>query len=190
MLATRSLDQDNIVILLHNYIDPEIFRSCLSENIGTLNKAERKILMNLIKSGKLKKIMNKEIEINKRVSPYKRLRSLLKKALELNDLAQSYKAIERSVNLEIKNLKAGENYSYQKYVIDSSCQGLYEFSPREEKDINGAGVYKESVRIAPYSVQMIILRRMPAMKPPVEEVVKTTNTTAAPEIPANVTAQQ
>jgi hypothetical protein len=57
-IATKS--KDDIIILIHNYIDPEIVNSFLSRNIGSLSDGERKILLNLIKANKLDKLIRGE----------------------------------------------------------------------------------------------------------------------------------
>ena len=156
VIATKS--DEGLVLLINNYMDPEIFNSYLSKNIASLNKAERKILLNFIKSGQLKKIMHHQTEVsNLRAS--KRVKALLNKARELNETAERFSASPRKLKIVIKNLKG--NFLYQRFSVDSSCGLSCEFSPLEQKEIDADGSYQELMTLSPYSVHLIVLTKKP-----------------------------
>lgn len=159
-----SKGQDNITLLIYNYIDRSSAKNYLSRNVGILNDAERKTLLTLIKTDKLEKIVSSPGDLSK-VRSSNRLKSLLKKAQELNSQAGSLQLSDRNVKLSIKNLKV--NYLYQRYTLDSSCALDCEFKPVEEKEINGSGLYQETLAVKPYSVEMIVLK----IKPPEPEII-------------------
>lgn len=159
LIATRS--QDDIAILIYNYIDPEIAKNFLSRNIATLSGAERKMLLNIIKSGQLEKIILGEVDILKlRVTS--RLKALLKKAQELNEKAKKFQESNRTLKLVIKKLK--ENYAYSRYSINSGCSLNCPFEPVESEDITTAsGSYEEVLSIEPYSVNLLVLKNKPTV---------------------------
>jgi hypothetical protein len=149
----------------------------LSKNIASLNPAERKILLNIIKSQKLEKIMQGTLAVSS-LRLTNRVKNILKKALALSDQAKKFEASERNIKIEIKNLnpakdKPSDNavsvlsndaqvkYTYQRYVLDSSCNSNCEFTPVEEKDVNTLEPFQEKLALKPYSVQMIILKKKP-----------------------------
>ncbi|MDD4938726.1 MAG: hypothetical protein PHE18_01325 [Candidatus Omnitrophica bacterium] len=174
LIATKT--QDGAAVLIYNYIDPEIVRSYLSRNIAALNGAERKTLLNLISSGKLEKIMLRELDLSKmRMS--KRLKTLLKKAQEIKERAVKLKSAARNVNLAFKNFKG--TYIYQRYAVDRSCSENCAFSPAEEKELDFSSPLKEALKLEPYSVNMIILTKKPA------EPKKEAEAPVIPEQPAS-----
>lgn len=159
VIATKS--EDYISILFYNYIDPYIARNYLSRNIGILNDAERKVILNLVKSDNLGKVIDGQTDISGlRISA--RLKNMLKKAQELNRLANAFKDTSRGVKLNIKNLK--DSYLYQRYVIDSASGFDGKFSPAGEKEIGGVEVYQETLSLPAYSVEMLILKKKPKEK--------------------------
>ena len=160
VIATKT--QDRIALLIYNYTDPEIARNYLSRNIASLNGAERKVLLNIITSGRLEKILSHSIEISK-IRASKRLKTLLTRAKELNDRAEKFKSGTRNINMSIKNIKG--NYSYQKYKIDSSCSINCAFDVLEEKELNLSDAYQETLTLNPYSVNMIILSKKQPAEP-------------------------
>jgi hypothetical protein len=157
VLAARS--EENLAILIYNYIDPDIFKNFLSRNIATLNDGERRALLEIVKSGRLENIKHKELDINSlRVSG--KVKNMLKKALELQESATRFADLPRQFKLNIKNLK--NDYSYARYSLDSSCSLNCELSPREEKNLSFAeGPYSDKITLNPYSVQLIMLKPKP-----------------------------
>ena len=163
-IVTRK--ENGFVLLICNYIDPEIINSYLSRNIAALAPAERKAILNFIKSGEITKIMHRQEEIAN-LHTTKRVKALLKKAQELNDSAEISCGADRALKINFKNLK--DDYLYQRFAIDSACSLNCPFVPVEEKEaIAESGAWQEIVSLKPYSVQMIVLTK----KPPQPEVVQ------------------
>jgi len=172
VIATQG--KDSVALLIYNYIDPEAVIGYLSRVLGSLKSAERKALLNLIKTDRLDRIMQGQLEPS-RLALTGKTRAVLKKAKELSDRAAKFKSASRNLKLGIKNLK--ENYLYQRYLVDSSCSSNCKFIPAEEKEIHpAADLYEEILTLAPYSVNLIILKP----KPREPEAV-------APQAPAQVT---
>jgi hypothetical protein len=161
ILATKT--PESITVFIYNYIDPQIAQNYLSRNIASLNDAERKALLKLLKSDTLEKILQRKIEVTKMRLSHK-LKTVLKKAQDLNDQATKFKDASRNLKISIKNLK--KNYLYQRYVVDSACSANCEFVPVEEKEIAATDLYQETLVLNPYSVQMIILKEKPPEPPP------------------------
>jgi len=177
VLATEA--KDSIALIIYNYIDPEIAKNYLSRNIATLNNAERKTLLNLVKSGRLEKVILRQLDVSSLRTSHK-LKNLLKKAQELNAQAVKFKDSPRNLKIEIRNL-TGKDYLYQRYAIDSSCGLNCKFTSIEEKPLSVAGPHQELLTVAPYSINMIILQE----KPPEPETISAVNTKA--ETPAQNT---
>jgi hypothetical protein len=156
VIATKR--QDYFALIISNYIDPEISENYLSRNLATLNNSERKIILDMIKSGRLTKILLRELDISAlRVT--KRLKAMLKKAQELYEQALQFKISARNIKIEIKNING--DYLYQRYTIDSSSTASSEFFPVEEKKIGASGLYQETLSLSPYSVNMLVLKKKP-----------------------------
>jgi hypothetical protein len=174
-IATRS--GDDIVVLISNYIDPGIATNYLSRNIAGLKDSERKVLLNLIKSGRIEKIINRQLDIATLRGASAKLKGLLKKSQELNEQAEKLISVNRKINIAIKNLipsisstdqqgkdipsVAKEVYLYQRYLIDSTCSVSCNFIPVEEKEISASEPYQETLVLSPYSVNMIVLKKGP-----------------------------
>jgi len=161
LIATR--EEDEICLLIYNYVDPELAINYISRNIGSMRGAYRKSFMNLVKNAQLDKIMQGELDID-RLRLHKKTKSILRELKELNDQAERFKSSVRNLKLEIENLQG--NYLYQKYTLDLSCSRDCPFSPVEEQKISLSGLYQETLSLSPYSVNLIVLK--PAPK---EEVV-------------------
>ncbi len=156
VIASRG--KDSIAILIYNYIDPDIAVNFISRNIAVFDSAERKFILDLIKSDKFLKIMRGELDITT-LRTTKEVKNLLHKAKELNNSAAKFKDTPRSLKITLKNL--GGDYTYQKYVVDSACATNCKFAPLENKDIVSAGTYQETLEINPYSLNLIILKPKP-----------------------------
>jgi len=151
-----SKSPDEYAIIIYNYIDTDIFRNYVSRNISVLNAAERKILLGLIKKDKFEKIMRNDPGIGK-LHVTKKLRSLLNKAREIGEKAQQLKNESRQIKVIIKNL--GEEYVFQRYVVDAGCTSNCGFIPIQEKTISAAPVFQETLSLSPYSVNLILLKK-------------------------------
>ncbi len=169
--------KDSISILIYNYVDPEITTNYLSRNISTLNSAERKFLLNIIKSDRLGKIMQGVSDIAS-LRTTNKLKSLLRKAQELSQKARKFESTPRNMKLSIKNLK--EDYVYQIYRIDSSCSLNCEFSPSEEKEISQTESHQEELSLKPYSVAMIVLKKKPPPTQAPETIIPSTSNAISP----------
>ncbi len=156
MIATKT--QDGIALIVYNYIDPDAAKNYLSNNIASLNEGERRSLINLITTNKINKIFSRETELSA-LRLTNRLDGLLIKAREINDRAAKFKTSPREVKLEVKNMQ--DDYLYQKFIVDSSCNVNCEFAPHEEKEVRAAGIYQETLSLKPYSVQLIIFKKKP-----------------------------
>jgi beta-xylosidase len=156
--ALASASSDGYSFIFYNYIDPEIVTNFLSRHIATLNSADRKALLGLIKSDELARVIRQELEIEGlRLS--KKVKNLLKKAQELYVQAVRFKSFPRRLKLVLNGLEA--NYSYQRYKVDASCGTACEFAAVEEKEIADTNSYQEDLSLEPYSAQMIVLRLRP-----------------------------
>jgi len=156
ILATK--DKDDLKIIVYNYCDPGIATNYISRNIGTLNNAERKILLNLIKSRKLERIIRRELDLAT-LRLTNRLKTLFKKAQELNEQGVKFSNAERTIKINIKNLK--DDYTYARYAVDSSSTLNCDFAPAEEKTIKITDVYQEALILKPYSVNMLVFKKKP-----------------------------
>ncbi len=170
-------DKDDLILMIYNYCDSAIATNYISRNIGSLNNAERKILLNLIKSRKLDKVTKGQLDMNT-LRLTARLKALFKKAQELNVQSEKFSNSERTIKLDIRNLKG--DYIYQRYTIDSSCSLNCDFTPAEEKQIKIADSYQDTLTLKPYSVNLLVFKK----KPPEPETVK-----AESAVPAAPTAE-
>jgi hypothetical protein len=164
-VATRS--EDKIAILIYNYIDPEIVKNFISENIAALSPAETKFLLGIIRSDQLVKIVSQKEEVGS-LPTTNRVKSLLKDAQKLNDSAKRFELDKRKVKINLKNLKG--DYSYRLFTVDSTCSLNCEFKPAQEKEIIAQDPYSEELSLTPYSVNLIILKKKPEPPKPIEEL--------------------
>ncbi len=176
---------DSFTLLIYNYIDPAIANNYISRNIASLNAAERKAILGLIKSEKLNKVIRKELDLlGLRLT--NKVKTLLKKAQELNDKSIKFSSTARELKVSLKNLK--EDYTYERYLLDSSCGLECAFSPVETKDITATGLYQETLMLSPYSVQMIIFKLKPkAAEPALVSALAETGAINATSQPNNAT---
>ncbi len=161
-LATKS--SDSFTLLIYNYIDPNLANNYISRTIAGLNAAERKMILGLINFDKIEKVLTKELDpASLRVT--NKVKGVLKKAQELNDKGTRFSSVAREVKVSLKNLK--ENYTYERYLIDASCSLDCAFTAIEKKDVAATELYQETLRLEPYSVQMIIFKLKPKIPEPV-----------------------
>ncbi|MCX5697958.1 MAG: hypothetical protein NTU54_08370 [Candidatus Omnitrophica bacterium] len=154
LIATKK--QDEVIILIYNYIDPDIVKSFLSRNIASLSDGERRVLLNMIKTNRLDKVIRSESDVAQVHAP-RHLKQLLIQAQRLNEQAAKFSLSSRTVKLNIKNLKG--SFLYQRFTVDSLC-GLYcDFVPKEDKNIQINDTYQDTLVLNPYSVTMLIFRK-------------------------------
>ncbi len=193
VIATKT--PEGLVFLIYNYIDPDIAMNYISKNIASLNPAERKRLINIIKAKKIEDILKGTSDISVLRLP-NNVKNLLKKARDLDDKEKKFETTERNIKIQIKNLstpidkssqqstepvsaETKQEYIYQRYVLDSGCSSDCEFSPFEQKDVFGLEVFEEKLTIKPYSLQMVLFKK----KPQELEAPKTTEQPAANTAP-------
>lgn len=157
-------DKGRIVIIIYNYIDPDIALNFLSRSIATLQGGERKILARQVKSGELSKILSDEEEF-KRLRARKRVKALLGDARRLRKSAEIFRVTPRELKLNLKNLRG--TYLKQRYIVDSSCTLNCQFAPVEAKQVDIKKSYQETIILEPYSVNMLIFQpETPEPAPP------------------------
>jgi len=154
VLVTRK--NEDIIILLWNYIDPYLGRNYLFRNISFLTEKDRILIVNLFKSLKLDNLISNQDNL-KGLSVSDKLKTILKKANQLQKKADTFKDKNRYLKLRLSNLKG--NYLYQRYTINQQCSWDCAFLPVEEKMINIESKYEEDLEISPYSVDLIILKK-------------------------------
>jgi hypothetical protein len=166
ILATKS--KDKLVLLVYNYLDPELVRNLLAANISGFNPVERKFLLSIIRSDQLTRIMAQHENVNLLPTTNK-VKSLLKNAQELNDKAERLKSAKRNIRINLKNVNG--DYSYSRFTVDASCGLDCDFKPSLEKEISTQGSYQDELILGPYSVNLIILTKKP--EPPKVEPAQT-----------------
>jgi len=158
IIATKSSDE--ISILIYNYMDPDIVKSYLAHNIFSLNNSERQSLLQIIKTNQLGKFIAHEIDSSSLRADAK-VKLILNKSRELADKAREFESTPRNLKITVKGIK--DVYSYSRFTIDSSCGLDCEFKPVEEKEIPVQDQYQEDLKLTPYSVNFIILKKKPAI---------------------------
>ncbi|MCX5710993.1 MAG: hypothetical protein NT060_03405 [Candidatus Omnitrophica bacterium] len=169
--AIAAKSENEITVLIYNYIDPDIARNYLSKNIAGLNSAQIKSLLDIVKTDRLHKILQGEQPIAA-LNLGAKVKALLEEARRLNELAKKFSAFPRRVKLNFKNLN-GE-YTLEAYKADSTCKKDCNFTPDMNKDISAQGGWEENMTLEPYSVHLIVLKVKPRVAEPV-------NTEAAPK---------
>lgn len=160
VIATKSTEY--LALLIYNYIDPQAALNYLSCNIVHLNEAERKAVLNIVKSDRMQKIIAGQIDIaTLRLSA--KAKTMFSRALDLNKEANKFSALNRKIKISLKGLK--DTYLFNSYTVDNQCSRDCEFKPSDEKDVDFNQDYLQTMELAPYSVQLLIFKKKPA--PPV-----------------------
>jgi len=153
-LATKSTDY--FTLLIYNYIDPQAAMNYISRNIVDLNAAEQKSILGIIKSDRMKKILDGQLSLaTLRLSV--KTKALFGRAVELNNLAIKFSTMDRKVRISLKGLK--DIYVLTKYAVDNSCSRNCEFKPNFEQDIDFSQGYVETISLKPYSVQLLVFKK-------------------------------
>lgn len=153
VVATKQ-DSD-ICVLVYNYIDSEAAKNFISKNIAFLNEKEREIVVDIVRTDKWGKILNKNLDFTG-LSLTGKLTSMLNKAVEINDKSKKFISSNRTLQFELKNMK--EDYSYQRYVVDSACSSSCNFVPFEEKELELKDSYQWPINVTPYSVNLLVFK--------------------------------
>ena len=152
IIATR--DKTGLTLLLFNYVDPYIARNYLSRHLAELHPKRAKALANLVNSNKWEGILNKDLSL-KSLRLNKRIKAKVEEALALKERARLALAQPQTINLNLTNIEG--DYVYEKYVVDKTCRLDCAFVPREEKEIKVNGIYKETLKLQPYSVVLLVI---------------------------------
>jgi len=155
-------DKDT-VILVYNYVYQNIPAGIISQNIAVTNVAERKFLLDLVKSGKIDKLMAQDVDLSG-LKTTKGAKSLLKRAKELNDKAIKFSSCPRNVKITLKNING--DYILRRYALDAACAASCAFEAAEEKSFSASGTYEESLSVNPYSIYLLVLTVKPKDEPP------------------------
>jgi len=174
IIPTRS--QDYLAVLVYNYIDPQAAMNYLSRAIVDLNSAERKYIINIVKSDRIEKILSGQLDLSALRLPAK-ARNMLNRAIELNNLVRKFSADNRKIKITFKGAK--DIYMLSRYTVDSSCSRDCAFKAPDEQEVDFNQGYSQTIELPPYSVQLLVFKKKPLpaveVKPPVsvpEEPVK------------------
>ncbi|MDD5506385.1 MAG: hypothetical protein PHR73_06495, partial [Candidatus Omnitrophica bacterium] len=160
VIPTRS--QDYFAVLIYNYIDPSAAMNYLSRNVVYLNSAEKKAVLNIVKSDRIDKIISGQTDLSI-LRLTSNARDMFTRAIELNSLAKNYAAVKRKIKLTFKGAK--EVYLFSRYRIDSGCSGDCPFEAKEEKEVDFTQGYVESLEASPYSAQLLVFKKKPSPPP-------------------------
>ncbi|MDD5660790.1 MAG: hypothetical protein PHI07_02745 [Candidatus Omnitrophica bacterium] len=156
VIATKS--QEYYAILIYNYIDPQAAMNYLSRNIVYLNSAERKAVLNIIKSDRMEKIISGTLDIAPlRLSA--KSKGMFSRAVDLNSLVKRFSKEKRKIKVSLKGPK--DIYLLTRYTVDSNCSRDCEFKPAPEKEVDFSQGYNESIELSPYSVQLLVFKKKP-----------------------------
>ncbi len=153
VVATKQ--DSEICILIYNYIDTQAAKNFISKNVAFLNEKEREVVVDIVRTDKWEKILNKTLDLSG-LSLTGKLLNMFNKAIEINDKSKKFIGSNRSFQFELKNMK--EDYSYQRYVVDSSCLSNCNFVPFEEKELELKDSYQWPINLTPYSVNLLVFK--------------------------------
>jgi len=161
IIPTRS--QDYLAVLIFNYIDPQAAMNYLSRAIVDLNSAERKYIINIIKSDRIEKILSGQMDLSTLRLPAKG-RNMLKSAIKLNNLAAKFSAADRKIKISFKGAK--DIYLLSRYSVDSNCSRDCAFKASDGQEVDLSQGYNQTIEMSPYSAQLLVFKKKPL--PPVE----------------------
>jgi hypothetical protein len=136
----------------------------LSGNIVYLSSAEKKAVLNIVKSDRIDKIISGQTDLSiLRLTP--NTKDMFTRAIELNNLTKKFASVNRRIKLFFKGAK--DVYLLSRYLINSGCSGDCPFKAQDEKEVDFTKGYIEDLEISPYSVQLLVFKKKP-LPPPVE----------------------
>ncbi|MFA5092435.1 MAG: cellulase family glycosylhydrolase [Candidatus Omnitrophota bacterium] len=154
VIATKS--EDYIAVMIYNYLDQQAAMNYLSRNIVYLNSNDRKSLLSIVKSDRLEKVLIGKLDlVTLRLGS--KAKEMLISAIELNNAVNKFSTMNRKLKITIKGIE--DLYVLNKYIIDNKCSRDCEFKVNEEKDIDFAKDYIETLELAPYSVQLLVFKK-------------------------------
>lgn len=157
VIATRSNDQ--IVVIVYNYIDPEMARNFVSRSLSALNEADRRQVVSLFKKDQWDDLLNKKID-PERLAVSSRVKALLRRSAELYRFKNDRAAGDQTLSLVLRNMK--EDFLLQRYQVDDSCADSCLFLPDELRQLSGStAVCTLQLQLKPYSVQLLVFSKKP-----------------------------
>ncbi len=165
LITTKSADY--LAVLIYNYIDPQVALNYLSRNIVYLNSAEKKSVLDIVKSDRIEKILSGELSLlTLRLTP--KVKNMFSQAVELNNLSKKFSAENRKIKISFKGGK--DLYMLSQYAVDSKCSRDCEFGEGEQKEVDFNQGYLATLELSPYSAQLLVFKKKPPE--PVAEVVE------------------
>ncbi|MDO9572456.1 MAG: hypothetical protein Q7J37_01035 [Candidatus Omnitrophota bacterium] len=156
LITTKSADY--LAVLIYNYIDPQVALNYLSRNIAYLNRAEKKSVLDIVKSDRIEKILSGGLSLSTlRLTP--KVKDMFSQAIELNTLAKKFSAVNRKIKVSFKGRK--DLYMLSQYTVSSKCNRDCEFSEGEQKEVDLNQGYLATLELSPYSVQLLVFKKKP-----------------------------
>jgi hypothetical protein len=167
LIPTKS--QDYLAVLVYNYIDPLAAMNYLSNKIVDLNPAEKKTVLNIVKSDRVDKIISGQTDLSiLRLS--ENAKNMFTRAIILNNSAKKFSESSRKIKLIFKGAK--DVYVLSRYLIDNSCSGDCKFEAKEVKEVDFNQEYVEALEMSPYSVQLLVFKKKLLPPPPAVEATQ------------------
>jgi len=156
LITTKSADY--LAVLIYNYIDPQVALNYLSRNIAYLNRAEKKSVLDIVKSDRIEKILSGGLSLSTlRLTP--KVKDMFNQAIELNTLGKKFSTANRKINVSFKGKK--DLYMLSQYTVSSKCNRDCEFSASEQKEVDLNQGYLATLELSPYSVQLLVFKKKP-----------------------------
>ena len=163
LIPTKS--QDYLAVLVYNYIDPLAAMNYLSNKIVDLTGAEKKTVLNIVKSDRVDKIISGQTDLSI-LRLTENAKNMFTRAIILNNSAKKFSELSRKIKLIFKGAK--DVYVLSRYLIDSSCSGDCKFEAKEVKEVDFNQEYVEALEMSPYSVQLLVFKKKILPVPVVE----------------------
>ena len=179
VIASKSVDY--LALLIYNYIDPQAAMNYISHNIVYLNSVEQKAILSIVKSDRMKKIIDGQLSLaTLRLSI--KTKNMLSRAIELNSLVNKFSTTSRKLKVSLKGAK--DTHLLSKYVMDSNCSRNCEFKPSFEKELDFNQSDVETIELSPYSVQLLVFKKKtaPAEVKLEDQLAETKSAEIKPEI--------
>ncbi|MCM8779900.1 MAG: hypothetical protein NC914_01980 [Candidatus Omnitrophica bacterium] len=155
-LATKK--GDDLVFLFWNYIDPQPLKNQIDNIYPTLTEKDQSALLEIIKSNRLKDILNK-VGQPPEINESEKLKCFFENLTLVYDRKREACRKPGRIVLSIKNIKG--RFKYSRYVF---AEGLGmdddELLPQKEEKKVIAGDFAESIELEPYSVALVALHKI------------------------------
>ena len=154
-LATKK--GDDLIFLFYSYIDPYLLRSKIDNAYFQFNEKEQAMLLEIIKSNRLKDILNKASQPQE-LGESEKLKKFFDNLADSYYQAKEARLKESSVVLKIKNIKG--RFKYSRYILGESLSRNNELLPEKEEKKVVAADFVDTIELKPYSVVMIVLHKI------------------------------